>query len=140
MVIGTHTAWSVTVRLEYRLSVFENRELRKIFRPKRKAVAVGWRRLHSEEFHNQYSSRTNIRVIKSRKVRWAGHVARMGKMRNASEDEGKRPRGIPRRNWDDNIRMDLKEIVLEFVDWIHLAQDSNRWRVLVNMVMKLWFL
>jgi hypothetical protein len=87
----------------------------RIFGPKRDEVTGGWRKLHNEELHNLYSSPSIIRVIKSRRTRWAGHVARMGEKRNAyrilvGKTEGKRPLGRPRRRWVDNIKMDLREI------------------------------
>jgi hypothetical protein len=93
--------------------VFENRVLRRIFGPKRAEVTRLCRKLHNEELHNLYSSSSIIRMIKSRRMRWAGHVARMGKKRNAyrilvGKPEGKRPLGRPRRRWVDNIKMDLK--------------------------------
>jgi hypothetical protein len=89
-------------------------------------------KLHNEEFHNLYSSPSIIRIIKSRRMRWAGHVARMGERRNVSrllvgKPEGKRPHGRPRRRWIDNIKMDLLEIGLSVVDWIGLAQDRYRY-------------
>jgi hypothetical protein len=134
--------WSLTVREEYKLRVFENRVLRRIFGPKRDGVTGGWRKLHNEELHNLYSSPSIIRIIKARRMRWAGHLARMGEKRNVcrllvGEPEGKRPLGRPRRRWIDNIKMDLSEIVLSVVDWIGLAQDRYRWRALVNSVMNL---
>jgi hypothetical protein len=97
--------------------VFENRVLRRIFRPKRDEVTGEWRKLHNEELHNLYSSSNIIRLIKSRRMRWAGHVARMGEERNVykalmGKPEGKRPLGRPRRRWEDGIRMDLREIGL----------------------------
>ena len=76
-----------------------------------------------------------MRVIKSRRMRWAGHVARMGEERG--KPEGKRPLGGPRRRWVDNIRMDLQEAGCGYVDWIGLAQDRDRWRTLVSAVMNL---
>jgi hypothetical protein len=93
----------------------------------------GWRKLHNEELHNLYSSR---------KMRWAGHVARMGEKRNVyrllvGKPRGRRPLGRPRRRWIDDIKMDLLEIGLNVVNWIGLAQDRYRWRVLVNSVMNL---
>jgi hypothetical protein len=123
--------------------VFENRVLRRIFGPKRDRVMGGWRKLHKEELHNVYSSSTIIRIIKSRRIRWMGHVARMGEKRNVyrllvGKPEGKRPLGRLRRKWIDNIKMDLLEIVLNVVDWIGLDQDRYRWRALVNSVMNLW--
>jgi hypothetical protein len=101
-----------------------------------------WRKLHNEELHNFYSSASIIRIIKSRRMRWAGHVARMGGKRNVyrllvGKPEGKRPLGRPRRSWIDNIKMDLLEIVVSVVDWIGLTQDRYRWRALVNSVMNL---
>jgi hypothetical protein len=89
-----------------------------------------------------YSSRTIIRIIKPRRMRWAGHGARMGEKRNVyrllvGKPEGKRPLGRPRRRWMDNIKMDLLEIGLNVVDWIGLAQDRYMWRALVNSVMNL---
>jgi hypothetical protein len=83
-----------------------------------------------------------IRIIKARRMRWAGHVARMREKRNAyrllvGKPEGRRPLGKPRRMWLDNIRMDLVEVGLGDVDWIGLAQDRDRWRALVNSVLSL---
>jgi hypothetical protein len=123
--------------------VFENRVLRRIFGPKRDGVMGGWRKLLNEELHNLYSSPSIIRIIKSRRMRWAGHVARMGEKRNAfrlliGKPEGKRQIGRPRRRWIDNISMDLLKIGLSVVDWIGLAQDRYRWRALVNSVMNFW--
>jgi hypothetical protein len=120
----------------------ENRVLRRKFGPRRNGVTGEWRKLHNEEFHNLYTSSSIIRIIKSRKMRWAGHVARMGEKGNVyrllvGKPEGKRPPGRPRRTWIDNIKMDLLEIGLNFVDWIGLAQDRYRWRALVNSVMNL---
>jgi hypothetical protein len=74
--------WSLTVREEHKLRAFENKVLRRIFVPKRDGVTGGWRKLHNEELHNLYSSPSIIRIIKSRRMKWAGHVARMGKNRN----------------------------------------------------------
>jgi hypothetical protein len=122
--------------------VFENRVLRRIFGPKRDGVTGGWRKLHNKELHNLYSSPSIIRVINSRGMRWAGHVAWMGEKRNVyrllvGKSEGKRPLGGPRRRWMYNIKMDLLEIGLSAVDWIGLAQNRYRWRALVNLVMNL---
>jgi hypothetical protein len=104
--------WSLILREEHRLRVFENRVLRKIFGPKRDEVTGEWRKLHNEKLRDLYSSQSIIRIIKSRRMRRAGHVARMGEKRNAyrllvGKSEGKRPLGKPRRRWVDNIRMDL---------------------------------
>jgi hypothetical protein len=103
--------------------VFENRVLRRIFGPKRNEVTGEWRKLHSEEFHNLYSSTDIGRQIKSRRMRWAGHVARMGGEGKVykvlvGKPEGKRPLGRPRHRWEDGIRKDLREIGLGGVDWI----------------------
>jgi hypothetical protein len=122
--------------------VFGNRVRRRIFGPKRDEVTGGWIKLHNEELHGLYSSPSIIRVIKARRMRWAGHVARMGEMRGAynilvARPEGRRPLGRPRRRWEYNIKMDLREIGFGDVDWIHLAQDRDRWRALVNTVMSL---
>jgi hypothetical protein len=121
--------------------VFENRVLRRIFGPKRDRVTGGWRKLHNEELHNLYSSPIIIIIIKLR-MRWAGHVARMGEKRNmyrllVGKLEGKRPLRRPRHRLIDNIKMDLLEIGLNVVDWIGLAQDRSGWRALVNLVMNL---
>jgi hypothetical protein len=122
--------------------VFENRVLRRIFGLKRDEVTGEWRKLHNEELRDLYSSPSNIIIIKSRRVRWAGHVARMEEKRNAyrllvGKPEGKRPLGRPRHRWMDNIRMDLGEVGCGDVDWIYLAQDRNRCRALVNLVLNL---
>ena len=116
--------------------------LRRIFGPRREEVTVEWRRLHNSELNDLYSSPNIVRVIKSRRMRWAGHVARMGEERGAyrvleGKLEGKRPLGRPRRGWVDNIRMDLQEVGGGCVDWIRLAQDRDSWRTLVSAVMNL---
>jgi hypothetical protein len=105
-------------------------------------VTGGWRKLHNEELHGLYSSPSIVRVIKARRMRWAGHVARMGDVRGAynilvGRPEGRRPLGRPRRRWEDNIKMDLREIGFGDVDWIDLAQDRDWWWALVNTVMNL---
>jgi hypothetical protein len=105
-------------------------------------VTGGWRKLNNEELHNLYYSPSKIRIIKSRRMRWAGHVARMRGKRNVyrllvRKTEGKRPLGRPRRRWTDNIKMDLLEIGFSVVDWTSLVQDRYRWRALVNSVMNL---
>jgi hypothetical protein len=101
-----------------------------------------WRKLHNVELHGLYSSPSIVRVIKARRMRWAGLVARMGEVRGAynilvGRSEGRRPLGRPRRRWEDNIKMDLREIGFGDVDWVHLDQDRGRWRALVNTVMNL---
>jgi hypothetical protein len=134
--------WSLTLREEHRLRVFENRVLRRIFGPKRDEETGEWRRLHNEELHILYSSPNIIRQIKSRRMRWAGHVARMGEERNVyrvlmGKPEGKRPLGRPRHRCEDGIRMDLREIGWGSVDWIQMTQDRDWRRALVNTVMNL---
>ena len=98
--------------------------------------------LHNEELNDLYSSPNIVRVIKSRRMRWAGHVARMGEEMGLyrvllGKPEGKRPLGRPRRRWVDNIRMDLQEVGCGYMDWFGLVQDRDRWRTLVSAVMKL---
>jgi hypothetical protein len=122
--------------------VFENKVLRRIFGPRRDEVTGDWRRLHNEEINVLYSSPNIVRVIKARRMKWVGHVARMGEERGVyrvlvGKLEGKRPLGRPRRRWMDNIRMDLQEVGCGHVDWIGLAQDRDRWRTLVSAVMNL---
>jgi hypothetical protein len=134
--------WSLTLREEHRLRVFENRVLRRIFGQKRDEVTREWRKLHKEDLHNLYSSPSIIRIIKSRRMRWEGHVARMGENRSAyrllvGKPEGKKPLGRTRRRWLDNIRTNLVEVGCGDVDWIGLAQDRDRWRTLVNSVLEL---
>jgi hypothetical protein len=126
---------------EHRPRVFENRVLRKIFGPKREEDE-SWRKLHNDELHDLYSSPSIIRVIKSRRMRWVGHVARMGEGRGAyrvlvGRPEGTRPLGRPRRRGEDNIKMDLAEMGIDGANWIRLAQDRVQWRAFVNTVMNL---
>jgi hypothetical protein len=106
---------------KHRLRVFENRVLRKIFGLKRDEVMGDWRKLHNEELHNLYSSPSTITVIKPRKMRWAGDVARMRETRNAyrvlvGKPQRKRPQGRSRRRWVDDIKMDLKQIGWDGID------------------------
>ncbi|KAJ4451994.1 hypothetical protein ANN_03478 [Periplaneta americana] len=134
--------WTLTLREEHRLKVFENKVLRKIFGAKRDEVTGDWRKLHNAELHALYSSPDIIRNIKSRYLRWAGHVARMGESRNAyrvlvGRPEGKRPLGRPRRRWEDNIKMDLREVRYDDREWINLAQDRDKWRAYVKAAMNL---
>ncbi|KAJ4442190.1 hypothetical protein ANN_12056 [Periplaneta americana] len=132
--------WTLTLREEHRFRVFENKVLRKIFGAKRDEVTGEWRKLHNTELHALYSSPDIIRNIKSRRLRWAGHI--MGESRNAyrvlvGRPEGKRPLGRPRRRWEDNIKMDLREVGYDDRDWINLAQDRDRWWAYVRAAMNL---
>jgi hypothetical protein len=113
--------WSLTLREEHRLRVFENRVLRRIFGPRRDEVTGEWRKLHNEELRDLYSSPSIIRIIKSRRIRWVGHVAHMGEKRKGRGKEATRKTTM---RWVDNIRMGLG---WNDVDWIGLAQDRNRW-------------
>jgi hypothetical protein len=120
------------LREEHRLRVFENRVLRRIFGPKRE-VDGSWRKLHNDEPHNLYSSPNIVSVIKSRRMRWAGHVAGMREGRGVyrilfGSPESKRPLGRSRCKWEDNIKMDLGEIGIDGANWIRLAQDRVQWR------------
>ncbi|KAJ4440062.1 hypothetical protein ANN_08193 [Periplaneta americana] len=133
--------WTLTLREEHRLRVFENKVLRKIFGAKRDEVTGEWRKLQNTELHALYCSPDIIRNIKSRRLRWAGHVARMGESRNAyrvlvGRPEGKRPLERPRRRWED-IKMYLREVGYDDRDWINLAQDRDRWRAYVRAAMNL---
>jgi hypothetical protein len=114
--------------------VFENWVLRRIIGPKRDEVTGKW---HNEEVRDLYSSPSIIRIIKSRRMRWAGPVARMGKRNAYRLLVGKRPLGRPGHRWVDNIRMDLGEVGWGGIDWTVLAKDRNRWRNLVNSVLNL---
>jgi hypothetical protein len=124
------------LREEHRLRVFEKTVLRRIFGPKREEDG-SWRKLHNDELHDLYSSPN-----KSRRMKWVGHVARMGEGRGVCRvlvrrPEGKRPLGRPRHMWEDNIRMDLREIGIDGANWTPLAQDRVQLRAFVNMVMNL---
>jgi len=115
--------------------------LRRVFGPKRDEVTGEWRKLHNEELSDLYSLPSIVRVVKSRRMRWAGHVVRMGEGRDVhrvlvGKPEGRRPLGRPRRRWKDNIKMDLQEVGGACGDRMELAQDRDRWRVLVSSVMK----
>jgi hypothetical protein len=105
-------------------------------------VTGDWGKLHTEELNELYPSTNIFRVIKSSRMRWAGHVALMRKRRGVyrvlvGKPEGKRPLGRPRPRWEDNIKMDLHEVGCGGMDWIELAQDRDRWRALVNAAMNL---
>jgi len=108
-----------------------------MFGPRREEVTEDWIKVHKEELNYLYFSNNIVRVIKSRRMRWAGHVARLGERRGVyrvlvGKPEGKRPLGRHRRRWEDNITMDLQEVGCEVMDWIELAQDRYRWRALVT--------
>jgi len=118
--------------------------LRRIFGPQRDEVTRELRKLHNEEPNDLYCSPNIVRVIKSIRMRWAGHVARMGEKRGVYKilmwkPEGKGPLGRPRRRWENNIKMDLKEGGCEGMAWIEVAEDRDRWRALVNAVMNFGF-
>jgi len=132
----------LTRREERKLRVFENMVLRRVFGPRREEVTGEWRKLHNEELNDLYSSPNIARVIKSRRMRWAGHVARIDEERGlyrvlVGKPEGRRPLGRLRRRWVDNIRMDRQELGCGYMDWIELVRDRDRWRMLVSAVMNL---
>jgi hypothetical protein len=115
--------------------------LRRIFGPKREENG-SWRKLHNDELRSLYSSPNIVMVIKLRRMWWAGHVELMGKGRGVyrvlvGRPKGKRPLGRPRRRWEDNIKLDLREIGTDVANWIELAQDMVQWRAFVNTVMNL---
>jgi len=115
--------------------------LRRIFGPKREEDG-SWRKLHNDELHSLYSSPHIVRVIKLRRMRWAGHAARMEEGRGVysvlvGRPERKIPLGRSRRRWEDDIKLDLKKIGTDGANWIQLAQDGARWRAFVSTVKKL---
>jgi len=134
--------WSLKLREDHRLRVFVKRVLRRLFGPKRDGVTRGWRKLHNEVLNVLCSAPNIAWVIKSRKIRWANHVACMRERRSVYrvlvvKPEGKRPIGSPRCRWEDNIKMDLQEVGWGYLDWVELAQESDTWRTLVSAVMNL---
>jgi hypothetical protein len=125
------------LREERRLRVFQNRVLSRVFGPQRDEVTGEWRKLHNE-LNNLYSLPNIVRVVKSKIMRWAGHVARMGEERGVprvlvGKPEGKRPLGRQRRR----CKMDLQEVGWGCGDWMELAQDRDRWRALLSTVKNL---
>jgi hypothetical protein len=131
--------WSLILREEHRLRVSENRVLRRIFGPKREEDR-SWEKLHNDELQNLYSSPNIVRVIKYRRMRWAGHVARTGEGRNVymvlvGWSEGRRPLGRPRHRWEDNIKLHLREVGIDGANWIRLAQGRIQWRACVSTAM-----
>jgi hypothetical protein len=135
------TGYILSLHLLLDLRVFENSVSRKIFGPKREEDG-SWRKLHNDEFHSLCYSPNIVKVIKSRRMRWAGRVARMGEGRGVyrvlvGRPEGKKPLGRPRHRWEDNIKLDLREIEINGANWIQLAQDRAQWRACVNTVMNL---
>jgi len=130
------------MREERRLRVFENRMLRRIFGPKRNEVTVVWRKLYNVELNDLYYSPNIVWVIKSRRMRWAEHVARMGERRGVyrvlvGTPEGKRPLGRHVLRWEDNIKMDLQEVGCGGLGWMDLCHGRDSWRALVSAVMNL---
>jgi hypothetical protein len=122
--------------------VFENRVLRRIFGPKRDEVTGEWRKLHTEELHNLYSSPDIIKQVKSRRMSWAGHVSRMGEARKVykvlvGKPEGKRPLGRQGVGGKMGSEWILGRLAWGGVDWIRLAHDRDRWRAVVSAVMNL---
>jgi hypothetical protein len=122
--------WSLTLREERSLRVFDSRVLRKISGPKRDEVTGEWRKLHNEGLSDLSSSPSIIRVNRSRRTRWAGNVARVGEMRDVYmvlvwKLEGKRPRGRSRRKCEDNIKLNLQEVECGGMEWIDLAKDRK---------------
>jgi len=114
----------------------------RIFGPKRDEVTGEWKKLHNEELNDLYSSPNIFRVIKSRRKLWAGLLVRVGERRGiyvvfVGENCGKEPHGQPRRRWEDSIKMDLQEVGFMGMDCVELAQDRDRWRALVNVVMNI---
>ena len=125
--------WSLTLREERRLMVFENRVLMRVFGPKRDEVTGEWRKLHNEELSDLYSLPSIVRVVKSRRMRWAGHVARMGEGRGVyrvlvGKPEGNRPLGRPRRRWEDKLRWIFRKwegVVRTGWSWLRIGRGGG---------------
>jgi hypothetical protein len=142
VVLYGRETWCLTLREKHRLRVFENRVLRTVFGSKRDEATGEWRKLHSGELHNLYSSPVIIKQIKSRRMRWAGHVARMGERRNVyrvliGKPEGKKHLKYQGVDGRMGSKWTVGTLVGRGVEWIHLAQDRDRWRAVVNAVMNL---
>jgi hypothetical protein len=121
--------WSFILRKEHRLKMFENRVLRRMFQPKRNEVIAGGRKLHNVELHNLYPSPSTIGMMKTRRMRWAGHVAQMGRSGMHIGywwQSQKEKKTLGRYGWADSIKMDLREIAWSDMDWIALAQDRDQ--------------
>jgi hypothetical protein len=136
---NTHSS----LRVKELKQVSINYVLRRVFVPRRVEVTGEWRKLHNEELNDLYSLPNIVRVVKSRRMRWAGDVARMGEERGVyrvlvGKPEGKRPLGRPRCRWDVNIKRDVQEVGVGRGDWRELAQDRDGWRSLVSTVKNLW--
>ena len=142
VVLGGCEIWSLTLREEHRIRVFENGVLRRIFGPRIDEETSEWRKLHNGELNDTYFLPNIFRVIESRRIRWVGHVTLTGNRRGVyrflvRNPEGKISLGRPRCKWEDNIKMDLQEVGCGNTDWIELAQDQDKWLALVNAVMNL---
>jgi hypothetical protein len=142
VVLWVCETWSLTLRQKHRLRVFENMVLRTIFGPKRDEATGGWRKRYREELRDLCYWLSIIRIMKSRRMKWAGHVARMGMKRTACRllvrnTKWMKSLGRSRRRWVDNTKMDHVEVRWGGVDWIGLAQDMDTWKTLVNAVMNL---
>jgi hypothetical protein len=132
--------WTLTREYENWFRVFENKVLRRIHGPKRDDHTGEWRRLHNEELHSLHAAPDILRVIKSRRLRWAGQVAHMTDDRTVyrvmvGNLQGKRPVGRPRTRWADNVKKDLREVGLSEDDWMDRARDGSAWRGVVGAAM-----